>query len=62
MPQAATELYLRARHAGSAYGDLFRRSLHDDDESRNWVAHVVIPRLECWLAERVSGPCRDARA
>ena len=50
----ATELYLRARHAGSASGPI-PPLLHDDDETRNWLTHLVIPKLECWLAERVSG-------
>ena len=29
--------------------------VHDDDQVRAWVTHVVIPRLECWLAKRASG-------
>lgn len=53
--EGAAELYLRARHAGSAKGTIPPLA-HDDDDVRNWVAHVVIPMLECWLAERVSGP------
>jgi GNAT superfamily N-acetyltransferase len=52
---AVAELYLRARRAGSARGTI-PALVHDDDDVRHWVAHVVIPRLECWLAERVSGP------
>ena len=28
---------------------------HSDDETRQWVAQVVIPTLECWLAECASG-------
>jgi len=51
---AAAELYLRARRAGSAAGTLPPLT-HSDDEVRSWVTHVVIPRLECWLAEGVSG-------
>jgi GNAT superfamily N-acetyltransferase len=51
---ATTELYLRARHAGSASGTI-PPPLHDADETRNWVTHLVIRTLECWLAERVSG-------
>ncbi|HSS61020.1 MAG TPA: GNAT family N-acetyltransferase [Candidatus Limnocylindrales bacterium] len=48
------ELYLRARRAGSAAGTIPPLA-HSDDETGRWVAHVVIPRLECWLAERASG-------
>lgn len=52
---AAAELYLRARRAGSAKGSIPPLA-HDDDHVRRWVARVVIPRLECWLAERDPGP------
>ena len=51
---AVAELYLRARRAGSAKGTI-PALVHDDDDVRYWVAHVVIPRFECWLAECVSG-------
>jgi GNAT superfamily N-acetyltransferase len=51
---AAAELYLRARRAGSAEGTIPPLA-HDDQEVRYWMAHVVIPRLECWLAERATG-------
>ena len=51
---AVAELYLRARRAGSAAGTI-PPPVHSDDETRRWVAHVVIPTLECWLAERTSG-------
>lgn len=47
---AAAELYLRARRAGSAAGSIPRLA-HDDDDVRRWVADVVIPTRECWLAE-----------
>jgi GNAT superfamily N-acetyltransferase len=52
---AAAALYLRARRAGSANGTIPPLA-HDDDDVRGWIAHVVIPRLECWVAERVLGP------
>ena len=51
---ATAELYVRARHAGSTVGTI-PPPVHSDDETRRWVAQVVIPRLECWLAERASG-------
>ena len=51
---AATKLYLRARQSASATGTIPPLA-HGDDETRNWVAHLVIPKLECWLAEGVSG-------
>lgn len=50
----AAELYVRARHAGAAAGTI-PPPAHDDDDVRSWITHVVIPRLECWLAERESG-------
>lgn len=48
---AVADLYLRARRAGSAAGTI-PPLVHSDHETTEWVAHVVIPRLECWLAER----------
>jgi len=51
---AAAELYLRARRAGSATGSI-PPLVHADDDVRPWITHVVIPSLECWLAERESG-------
>ena len=51
---AAAELYVRARRAGAAAGAI-PPLVHDDREVRSWVTHFVIPRLECWLAERESG-------
>ena len=29
--------------------------MRSDDDLRNCVAHIVIPGLECWLAERAWG-------
>jgi GNAT superfamily N-acetyltransferase len=51
---AAAELYLRARRAGSAEGAI-PPLVHDDEDVGGWVTQVVIPRLECWLAEHESG-------
>ena len=48
--EAVAELYLRARHAGTAAGTIPPLA-HDDDDVRGWVATVVIPELECWVAE-----------
>jgi GNAT superfamily N-acetyltransferase len=50
---AIAELYLRARRAGSAAGTI-PPPVHSDHETRRWVV-VVVPRLECRLAERASG-------
>jgi GNAT superfamily N-acetyltransferase len=49
-----TGLYLRARRAGTAAGTIPPLA-HDDDDVMGWVAECLIPRLECWLAESVSG-------
>jgi GNAT superfamily N-acetyltransferase len=51
---AIAELYLRARRAGLAKGAI-PPLVHDDEDVAGWVAQVVIPRLECWLAERGAG-------
>lgn len=53
MPLA--ELYVRARRAGAAAGTI-PPPAHDDDDVKSWITGVVFPRLECWLAERESGP------
>jgi GNAT superfamily N-acetyltransferase len=50
----ATELYVRARHAGSAAGTI-PPLVHDDNKTRDSLTHLVIPKLECWLAARLSG-------
>jgi GNAT superfamily N-acetyltransferase len=49
-----TELYLRARRAGAAKGEI-PPLVHDDESVKVWVTQVAIPRLECWLAEREPG-------
>lgn len=50
----SAELYLRARRAGSTTGAI-PPLVHDDEDVREWMAQVVIGRLECWLAENSSG-------
>jgi GNAT superfamily N-acetyltransferase len=51
---ALAELYLRARRAATAAGTIPALG-HDADDVGNWVSQVVIPRLECWVAERSDG-------
>jgi GNAT superfamily N-acetyltransferase len=51
---AVAELYLRARRAAADRGTI-PPPVHDDDDVTGWITDVVIPRLECWLAERASG-------
>ena len=51
---AAAELYVRARRSSAAAGTI-PPPVHDDREVRSWLTHFVIPKLECWLAEHVSG-------
>ena len=52
--RAMTDLYLRARCSAAA-----RRTIpppaHADDEVSSWIEHVVLPRLEGWVAQRPSG-------
>ena|SRR5438067_2346748 len=52
--EEVTRLYVRARCVGST-AETIPPLVHHDDEVRSWVTHVVIPRLDCWLAERASG-------
>jgi GNAT superfamily N-acetyltransferase len=42
------ELYLRARKAAIP---TIPMTAHSDDEVRAWIAEIVIPRTEVWLAE-----------
>jgi GNAT superfamily N-acetyltransferase len=51
---AVAELYLRARRAATAAGTI-PPLVHDADAVGSWVSQVVIPRLECWVAERSDG-------
>jgi ribosomal protein S18 acetylase RimI-like enzyme len=51
---ALADLYLRARRAGAASRTI-PASVHGDDDTRDWITHVVIATHECWLAERASG-------
>ncbi len=51
---AIAGLYLRARHAAATAGTI-PEPAHSDDDVRNWVAHVVVPQRDCWLAERAPG-------
>lgn len=51
---ATAELYLRARRAAAPAGTI-PPTVHDDAETRNWVAQFVIASLDCWLAVGPSG-------
>lgn len=51
--QTVTRLYLRARRAGTASGTI-PPLVHDDEDVSGWMADVVIPTRECWVAERDS--------
>jgi GNAT superfamily N-acetyltransferase len=51
---AVAELYLRARRAGAVAGAI-PPLVHADDQVGNWIAQIVIPKLDCWVAERGSG-------
>jgi GNAT superfamily N-acetyltransferase len=42
------ELYLRARRAAVP---IIPMTAHTDDEVRAWIAELVIPRTEVWVAE-----------
>jgi GNAT superfamily N-acetyltransferase len=45
---ALAELYLRARRAAIP---IIPMTAHTDDEVRAWIAELVIPRSEVWVAE-----------
>lgn len=51
---ALADLYLRARKAAASAGSI-PPSVHSDDETREWIAEVVIARLAVWVAERAEG-------
>lgn len=51
---AAGALYLRARWAAAETGRI-PPPAHPDAEVSEWISHVVIPRLECWLARTPGG-------
>ena len=46
------ELYLRARKAAIP---IIPMTAHTDDEVRAWIAELVIPRTEVWVAESEGG-------
>ena len=48
--RAASDLYLHARRAAAETGSI-PLPAHSDDEVAEWIKHVVIPKLECWLAQ-----------
>jgi GNAT superfamily N-acetyltransferase len=45
---ALADLYLRARKAAIP---VIPMTAHTDDEVRAWIAEIVIPRTEVWVAE-----------
>jgi ribosomal protein S18 acetylase RimI-like enzyme len=47
-------LYLRARRAAADSGSI-PAPAHSDHEVSDWIRLVVIPRLECWLAQTPAG-------
>jgi ribosomal protein S18 acetylase RimI-like enzyme len=51
---AAGNLYLRARWGAARTGSI-PPPAHPDDEVSEWFTHVVIPTLECWLAQTPGG-------
>jgi ribosomal protein S18 acetylase RimI-like enzyme len=51
--QSTTELYCHARRAAAETGRI-PPPVHPDDEVATWITHVVIPELECWLAQTSS--------
>jgi len=50
---SARDLYLHARRAAAETGRI-PPPAHPDDEVATWIRHVVIPKLECWLAQTPS--------
>lgn len=51
---SASDLYLQARRAAAETGSI-PPPAHPDDEVAAWIKHVVIPKLECWLAQATRG-------
>jgi GNAT superfamily N-acetyltransferase len=52
--ESITALYLRAREAAAATAAI-PPPVHADGDVAMWIANSVIPKLDCWLAERSSG-------
>ena len=52
--QPASGLYLHARRAAAETGNI-PLPAYSDDEVAEWIKHVVIPKLECWLAQTPGG-------
>jgi GNAT superfamily N-acetyltransferase len=46
---AIAGLYLRARQAAAQAGTI-PAPVHGNDDVRHWIADLVLPRLECWIA------------
>lgn len=51
---SASDLYVHARWAAAETGSI-PLPAHSDDEVAGWITHVVIPKLECWLAQTPGG-------
>jgi GNAT superfamily N-acetyltransferase len=49
---AVSALYLRARKAAKA---TIPMAVHTDDEVRQWIAELVVPHTELWVAEDDGG-------
>ncbi len=50
----AAEVMIAARRAGLADGSI-PQGIHDDDDVRRWMASVVFPKCETWVAENGDG-------
>ncbi|MGP0037968.1 MAG: N-acetyltransferase family protein [Solirubrobacteraceae bacterium] len=51
---SASDLYVHARRAAAETGSV-PLPAHSDDEVAGWIEQVVIPKLECWLAQTPGG-------
>lgn len=51
---AVSALYLRARRVAAARGSIPPPG-HTDEEVARWIMYLVIPRRDCWVAERRGG-------
>jgi ribosomal protein S18 acetylase RimI-like enzyme len=52
--ESVSDLYVRSRRAGAETGSI-PPPVHADDEVAGWIRHVVIPKLECWVAQTSQG-------
>jgi ribosomal protein S18 acetylase RimI-like enzyme len=52
--KSVSDLYVRARRTAAETGSI-PPPAHTDDEVAEWITCIVIPKLDCWLAQTPGG-------